>query len=406
MLLQFDTIKFLFPRLLISNLDTKSLKQAVDAKGELIYYQRNLAPGLVTVRVGRKEIALEVSAKILKADYPKLISACTIEQVLFNAETLLPFTFDVHEALSFAHVLKAHQTRDLTLKQLFADYAAPLTQLFVSRDYTLKPYKDETVTFIQNTTGLDDKHREYFKLYDKAKEYKRATDANTTFRETLSKQEKELVSEYFADKMRMETQLNTKRKLRQYFPDIAKEIKLMDMLLSNSNPLLTQFTEITKQIYMAIANQTESKALSFTDSLTYDDTQFFYVLEKHDFNLKKIDYWLKQKRVKKPTQIRHRKKYAEMLASYKAFDSDSSSFAPLRELKEAITIGATVSNLEPTMPMVKAPSETPITIATMVSNLEPSPTLIEVSEAIKLQDDLFFQELAALPELEADFLPF
>ncbi|WP_210518891.1 hypothetical protein [Hymenobacter terricola] len=405
-MLQFDTIKILFPRLLISDLDTKALTQAVDAKGKLIYYQRNSAPGLVTVRVGAKEIALEISAKILKVDYPKLISARTIEQVLFNAETLLPFTFDVHEALSQAHVAKCHQTQDLTLKQLFANYAAPLTQLFVSRDYTLKPYKDETVTFIQNTTGLDDKHREYFKLYDKAKEYKRATDANTAYRETLSKQEKELVSEYFADKMRMETQLNTKRKLRQYFPDIPKEIKLMDMLLSKSNPLLTQFTEITKQIYMAITNQTESKALSFTDSLTYDDTQFFYVLEKHDFNLKKIDYWLKQKRVKKPTQIRHRKKYAEMLASYKAFDSDSSSFAPLRELKDAITIGATVSNLEPTIPMAKATPATPITIATMVSKMEPSPTAKEVSEAIKLQDELFEKELAALPELEDGWLPF
>lgn len=393
MLLQFDTIKILFPRLLISDLDTKALEQAIDAKGKLIYYKRNIAPGLITVRVGAKEIALEISAKILKADYPKLISAYTIEQVLFNAETLLPFTFDVHEALSQAHVVKAHQTRDLTLKQLFATYAVPLTQLHVGREYRLKPYKDETVTFIQNTTGLEDEYREYFTLYDKAKEYKRNTNANAAYRETLTKEEKVSVSDYFAGKMRAETKINGKDKLRQYFPDIAKEIKLMDMLLSKSNPLLTQFNKITKHIYMAINNQTESKALSFIETLSYNQAQLFYTLEKHDLEIPKVDYWLKKLKVPKATQSRERKKYVEMLASYKAFESDSSSFASLHELKAAITIADTVSKMKPSptsKELTKKPLyETPITIAAMVSRLEPSPTPIEISESIKLQDELF-----------------
>jgi hypothetical protein len=413
-MLTFDTIKIAFPKEYLQGVQYNELQQAVDSKERLVFYSRkNIIPGLIRVRIGATEVAIEISAKILKADYPKLISSNTIEAALQFADTALPFTFDVHEVLSVAHVLKAHQTQDLALLQSFAAYASPLGQLFVSRNYDIKQYKNETITFIQIVNALDDKHREYFKIYDKEKEYKRATDANTAYRETLTKLEKESVATYFAGKVRFETELNTKRKLRQYFPDIHKNILLRDMLQSASNPLVTQFNEITKHIYMILNNQTKIKSFSFADALGYDKTILFYSLEKHDFDLSKIDSWLKEKKVTKPTQTRRRKDYAELLAQYKAHHTDNSSIAPLYEMKGAvsnptpITIGTMGSNLEPATEQLKenqeATNEAAITIDTIGSKME----LKEASEAVRAQDEKHFKELAEYEPIDLDsWLPY
>lgn len=407
-MLTFDTIKFKFPTQLLSNIIYSEFTEFKDKKDtdKKVYYLSNPAPGIISVKISVTETAIEFSAKTLKGDYPKLVSIDTIEAVLFALEAALPCTFDVHEVLSLSYGLKGHQTADLTLKQPFADYAVPLAQLHVNRAYELKPYKDETVTFIQKAL----KNPEYFKIYDKEKEYVRS--ANAAYRETLSKDEKEAVSAYFKGKIRVETELNGKKKLQQYFPDIPKEIKLIDMLRSTSNPLAKQFTEITKQLYVTISTQTETKSISFADSLDFKEMPLFSHLAALDFDLAKLDRLMKINNVPKRTAATKRKEYAAMLAKYKAHESDSSTFESLHELKEAICnpVSNNYSSLVPNSALtVKAKENIFESISKENNNhssLVPISAPIEIPEAVRLADERFAKELAALPELEADFLSF
>ncbi|WP_208130806.1 MULTISPECIES: hypothetical protein [Hymenobacter] len=301
----------------------------------LNYCLANPCPGIIYIRIGDTETAIEFSAKILKAEYPQLLSTNTIRKALANIRTAFPGTFPVEEVLRVAHVLKAHQTQDFALTRPFADYASPLAGLHVSRDYRLVSYKDETLTFLQNATGRD---REFLKLYDKAKEY--ARPANAAYRATLGAAEKQTVAAYYGDKVRAETELNGKRKLRQYFPDIPTAIMLTDLLNSTSNPLASQFAEITSQAYAAIDSPASARALAFADTLSHKDAPQFSFLKEHGFDLEKIDARLKALNVAKATQCRERKKYAALLASYLAHETDSPSVEALRELKAAISAPA------------------------------------------------------------------
>ena len=369
-MLQFDTLKIAFPTLLIKSINPAKLTAYSDDKypEKLAYYRADIVPGLIAVRIGIIETTIEFSAKILKAGYPLLISTATIQVALSNAIHAAPFTVKVRKVLRLAHVLKAHQTLDFALTRPFAAYALPLANLHVSRDYRPVPYKDETLTYLQNATGPG---REFWKIYDKAKEYARPT--NAAYRETLTANENRGVEFYYSDKMRGETEINGKRKLRQAFPDIHGNIMLTDLLNSTANPLAKQFAKITKSIYAAIDNPTQARALAFAETLSFDDLETFSHLEKHGFKLAKIDAHMKEKQVPKATQHRKRKKYAALLASYLAHQTDSSAIACLRELRAAI-MAPTYCNsyLESGIEPITSVAAPAITIATEESKMEPT----------------------------------
>lgn len=375
MLLRFDTFKIAFPNLYLDTVNYSAFAAFPSRKHEdsNTYYLANPAPGIIDIRIGDTETAIEFSAKILKANYPDLLSTATIEQALENLLAASPFTFKVADVLRLAHVLKAHQAHHFTLSQPFAAYTKPLANLHVNREYRQQLYKDETLTYLQNAVG---KGREYFKIYDKAKEY--ALPCNAAYRNSLTAAERKAVAAYYANIVKAETEINGKRKLRQHFPDIAQAIMLTDLLQSTSNPLATQFAEITKEAYAAIEAPAAAKTLSFADTLTFDDGEAFSNLERHGFDLEKIYTRLKALNVPTATQTRKRKKYAALLASYLAYETDSHSVEALRELKVAIsspppiTISEDSSNLITPVPAaITATGEAPdsITIGEDSSNL-------------------------------------
>ena len=440
----FDTFKFAIPNLTVSNISYSALTAYPDKKypDKTVYHQTDIAPGLVAVRVGIVETTIEISAKILKADYPLSISKLTIYQALENTKAAAPFTFDVEEVLRLAHVLKAHQTQLLALSQPFANYADPLDKLHVSQDYDLRPYGPTSFAFIQRLNAVDLKHREYIRMYDKGEEYSRSTPSNQRFWKTLTATERQAVADYLHGKIRLESQYNTKRKLRQYFPDIHPNIMVTDLLNSTSNPLAKQFDAVTKAAYAAIDNPKQATALAYAEILDYHDSQRFDCLEKRGFDLLKVDSWLKKMSISPATQRREQKKYTALLAGYLAHDTDSESVSCLRELKAAIQnpapfpygYSAEASNMELTTEVsamelaTSTPRASPYSYSAEVSNMKPTATVTEpktlplssvspltsatsysysaeasnmelTSEqlaAIRKEDEMFFQRLAEL----------
>ena len=333
---QFDTLKLAFPTLYAEIINESKFIQDTDNKGKISYLlrtnEKQKIVGLNSLRVGFTETVIEISAKILRKNYPKLLSVDTIEEALWNLHISGLISFDVTDVLRFAHIYKAHPAKHLRLSQSFAAYANPLAQLYTNNEYRLLPYKDETVSFIQNVGTT--KHREYFRLYNKMIEY--SLSKNAGYRETLTAQQKHSVSVFFQDVVKAETELNSKRKLRQYYPDISPEIWLRDLLLSETDPIAAQFDEITKGLYKAMENKETERGNEFTNLLNYKEQLEFTTLKHYGYDLHRVKAWLKNALSPRTAQRRQRE-YEALLQRFKAHETDGTAKALLLELRAAIS---------------------------------------------------------------------
>ena len=421
----FDTLKITIPTLYTSKNEDKFIED-LDKKGNKSYLLRTSEKvvGLNSLRIGTIDTAIDFSAKILKVNYPKLLTAETIEEALTNILNVGAITFDVHEVLDIARAKKGHQAKDFLLSRPFTEYLGLLDRLHVNRSYTKNYFDNETITFIQNIKTAH--HRDYLKIYDKHIEY--LLNKNADYRETLTKKEKELVSQYFKNKIRIEAEYNSKAKLRQHFPDIHKDILLKDLLLSTSDPMAELYNEITAPIYKQMESTQTIKSLDYLTTLNYKKQLIFNSLEKHDFDLNRINHWLKSTCIPRTAQ-RQQKEYAEAKVKYLAHYVTSDAPGLLNELKAAITAPPTDSNnyinnrtfLSPIQQVVvtekSAASKVPnlttsnnyINNQTKMSHeaaIEKELERIGYTKEKRKADEEFWESMKVGEPLEADWLPF
>ncbi len=334
---QFDTLKISFPTLYLDKDESKFVEDT-DKKGKTVYLLKQAelqkTVGLQSLRIGATETAVEISAKILKENYPLLLSKYTIWEALDNIINLNIIYFEVGEILNVAHVLKAHPAKHLKLTR-WPEIAALLTDLHTNTNYFLAnpKGKNETVTFLQNVDTM--KHRECFKLYGKGIEYRLSKNAG--YRETLTSTQKYNVSEFFNnDIVKPETELNSKRKLRQYYPNIPPEIWLKDLLLSEADPVAAQFEKITKGIYKVLENKEMEKGNEFIKLLKFEERLLLNTLEKYSYDLCRVRDLLKVTLSPRTAQRRMRD-FEALLQRYKAHEVTGEAKALLNELRAQIS---------------------------------------------------------------------
>ena len=416
MLPEFDTLKYSLPTFCIRINPDRFIKD-VDRKGKECYLLKSCEKvvGLNSLRIGAKETVIELSAKILKGNYPNLLSAKTIEEALVNLAAIGAIDFDVHEALNFAHVLKAHQARDFELLQALSEYLKLLYQLHINRDYTPNYHPGETIMYLQNVKTT--KHRECYKIYDKALEY--GLSKNAAYRETLSTYERQQVAGYFKNKVRAEAQFNSKRKLRQHFPDVDERILLKDLLVSTSDPVSAMFEEITKHIYEQMESTEIIKTLNYITQLDYKGQLIFNSLEKHAFDIIKVNHWLKTT-CKTSSLYRYQKEYEAVLMGFRAHHTTGNTQVLLNELKAAIATppsnaynyGTIVPKLINQESIATGATENPNNYGTLVPKMikyENDEQLKKVGYSIEKQqsDDEFWEMIAHNSQpLDTDWLPY
>ena len=416
----FDTLKIAFPTLYIGKNSEKFIEDT-DKKGKKCYLLRTSEKvvGLNSLRIGTTETVIDFSAKILKGNYPKLLTAATIEEALTNILNVGAISFDVHQVLDIAHGKKGHMTKDFFLSRAFSEYLKLLYQLHANRSYTPQYYEGECITFIQNIKTAH--HRIFLKIYDKGIEY--LLSKNADYRESLSTHEKQQVAAYFKSKIRIEAEFNSKAKLRQYFPDIHKDILLKDLLLSTSDPLIDLYNYITKSIYEQMESTQKAKAIDYTLRINYNDQLIFNSLEKHDFDLHRITHWLKSTCTPRTAQ-RKQKMYEEALAKYLAHHVTGDAHGLLSELKTAIAAPPADSNNYVNIRTILSQDESAesreskdapttdsnnyVNIRTILSQaaIENELDRIGYSKEKRKADDEFWEKMRAETQpLESDWLP-
>ena len=155
----FDTLKISIPTLYTSKNEDKFIED-LDKKGKKSYLLRTSEKvvGLNSLRIGNTETVIDFSAKILKGNYPKLLTSKTIEEALTNILNVGAITFDVHAVLDIAHAKKGHQAKDFYLSRSFSQYSELLYQLHGNRSYILQ-YFDNDPNIIAAVAVLNDPNR-------------------------------------------------------------------------------------------------------------------------------------------------------------------------------------------------------------------------------------------------------
>ncbi|MBR6179591.1 MAG: hypothetical protein IKR05_10915 [Prevotella sp.] len=223
----------------------------------------------------KQTLTLEFSSKVLKEDYPKLISRETIEDCLDRINQLGICQIDTQGIL---------QTGCITSMDITTDVDLDLTPIVLDtlnervgnyRRYKWAHYEKEGISFTRDVKSKNCK--ESLILYNKNKELQRSD--NSSFLNSLSN--KYQVLDYFIGKTRFELSLDTPRKIKQYTN--VKDTYIWDVLNTTANPLLNVFDSIFGNIEVC----TETKPQDY-ETFTMD-----ILLAQYNNDLKQIEQALR-----------------------------------------------------------------------------------------------------------------
>jgi len=285
----------------------------------------------------RGEYVIYLTAKILGPDYPSLLNADTICQALERVrKTGLISWDDTDQVMNEAIVRICHVTKDLALPHALGQYLRMLKMLHVNTNYSIASYRNgNSLTFSKNTTTA--RAREYAKLYGKSSELELAK--NREYRESLSRADLERVRGHFHGKSRLELELTSGAKIRQYFQlpkGRENPVRLLPLLTSEVEPLKRLIHRLTDPIVLA---PEVTHAKEFGSCLGPKEQSVFWYCQHYEFDLPAINYALREANKKRPDSARTAfKKVQAIVCRYRSHQAQlTSEFCELlTELRQAV----------------------------------------------------------------------
>ena len=190
----------------------------------------------IAISYPKQTLTLEFSSKILKENYPHLISKDTIKECLTNLNKLNICEIDIDKILLNGVVTSVDVTYDIDFVLKDEVLSALNSQVNNYRRFKWTHYDKEGITFTKDVKSKD--CSETITLYNKEKEI--CTSHNKNFLNSLSRPKS--IIDYFKKKTRFEITLDTPKKIMKYLN--LTDTKIFSVLNSDTNPILTQFDRI------------------------------------------------------------------------------------------------------------------------------------------------------------------
>ena len=232
----------------------------------------------IAVSYVKQTLTLEFSSKILKENYPDLISRDTIKKCLTNINQLNICNIDVDSILSNGVVTSVDITydADLILNDNLLD--ALNSQVNNYRRFKWTHYNNECITFTKDVKSKD--CTETITLYNKEKEI--CTSHNKNFLNSLSQPQQ--IMDYFKGKTRFEITLDTPKKIMNYLN--LTDTKIFSVLNSDTNPILILFDKIFNNSVTNISNATFDN---------YEEWSMKIILDSYNGDLKRLEQDVRNK---------------------------------------------------------------------------------------------------------------
>ena len=232
----------------------------------------------IAVSYVKQTLTLEFSSKILKENYPDLISRDTIKKCLTNINQLNICNIDVDSILSNGVVTSVDITydADLILNDNLLD--ALNSQVNNYRRFKWTHYNNEGITFTKDVKSKD--CTETITLYNQDKEI--CTSHNKNFLNSLSQPQQ--IMDYFKGKTRFEITLDTPKKIMNYLN--LTDTKIFSVLNSDTNPILILFDKIFNNSVTNISNATFDN---------YEEWSMKIILDSYNGDLKRLEQDVRNK---------------------------------------------------------------------------------------------------------------
>lgn len=232
----------------------------------------------IAVSYVKQTLTLEFSSKILKENYPDLISRDTIKKCLTNINQLNICNIDVDSILSNGVVTSVDITydADLILNDNLLD--ALNSQVNNYRRFKWTHYNNEGITFTKDVKSKD--CTETITLYNKEKEI--CTSHNKNFLNSLSQPQQ--IMNYFKGKTRFEITLDTPKKIMNYLN--LTDTKIFSVLNSDTHPILILFDKIFNNSVTNISNATFDN---------YEEWSMKIILDSYNGDLKRLEQDVRNK---------------------------------------------------------------------------------------------------------------
>ena len=246
----------------------------------------------IAVSYVKQTLTLEFSSKILKENYPDLISRDTIKKCLTNINQLNICNIDVDSILSNGVVTSVDITydADLILNDNLLD--ALNSQVNNYRRFKWTHYNNEGITFTKDVKSKD--CTETITLYNKEKEI--CTSHNKNFLNSLSQPQQ--IMDYFKGKTRFEITLDTPKKIMNYLN--LTDTKIFSVLNSDTNPILILFDKIFNNSVTNISNATFDN---------YEEWSMKIILDSYNGDLKRLEQDVRNKFCSRSGATKRMKKF-------------------------------------------------------------------------------------------------
>ena len=270
----------------------------------------------IAISYPKQTLTLEFSSKILKENYPHLISKDTIKECLTNLNKLNICEIDIDKILLNGVVTSVDVTYDIDFVLKDEVLSALNSQVNNYRRFKWTHYDKEGITFTKDVKSKD--CSETITLYNKEKEI--CTSHNKNFLNSLSRPKS--IIDYFKKKTRFEITLDTPKKIMKYLN--LTDTKIFSVLNSDTNPILTQFGRIFDNSTSNIPN------ITFDD---YESWAMKIILERYKSDLKLLEQDVRSKFSSRSGATKRMKKFETV---YRAMTSASTNENPIEKVRNLL----------------------------------------------------------------------
>ena len=270
----------------------------------------------IAISYPKQPLTLEFSSKILKENYPHLISKDTIKECLTNLNKLNICEIDIDKILLNGVITSVDVTYDIDFVLKDEVLSALNLQVNNYRRFKWTHYDKEGITFTKDVKSKD--CSETITLYNKEKEI--CPSHNKNFLNSLSRPKS--IIDYFKKKTRFEITLDTPKKIMKYLN--LTDTKIFSVLNSDTNPILTQFDRIFGNSTSNIPN------ITFDD---YESWAMKIILERYKSDLKLLEQDVRSKFSSRSGATKRMKKFETV---YRAMTSASTNENPIEKVRNLL----------------------------------------------------------------------
>lgn len=310
-MLRFDKIKIITSIKYINNIKKDYFINHYKSDNLIYCKYKQMIPYnlIIIIDYTKQSLILEFTSKILLENYTELINYKNIETCLSNINNLEICNLDIKSIILDSNILKCDITKDIQIKN-FSQIIQYIKENIINyKKWIYKEYKNGIS--IENVVSTP-RYKKRIIVYNKQKELEKSPCKQYV---ELLKNKEEII-EYFRNKIRFELNINTVSQIKKYLQ--ISENSLINVLSSTENPLLNIISEAIN------TNSTKKNA-----SLTLHDYERSILLEKYNFDLKKVEMIIRKYISNNTSITRAMQPYKEL---YKRLKDKSENNINIREL--------------------------------------------------------------------------